>query len=336
MLKTYVKYSLTILILIIGLVFLYQPQVFAQVPTCGNVYPAGFDCPAQCPAVLFTPNGQSQQAICCGTVGANGVCTLSQQQYACGTSVSASQAATGQCTCASGFNQTGPDSVCCGYTMGGTECRARPVTTYTCGETVPSDQTPDASCACGSGFTAMGSVSCCGWATLNAQGQSVCSPTEQPSGALCGQTVNETATCPAFCPIQSRRASDGRFVYCCGSWDGETCRSTAPGQTNPPNPAGADFLAQIDPLMSTGRFFDFQTPGAFLNQLIPYLFTFAGLILFIMLLWGGFEMLSGAATPKSQEAGKQRITAALTGFALLFMSYWFAQIIEYIFGLNIL
>lgn len=80
----------------------------------------------------------------------------------------------------------------------------------------------------------------------------------------------------------------------------------------------------------------FSRPAGVLNALIPYLFTFAGLILFVMLLWGGFEMLSGAATPQSQEAGKQRITAALTGFALLFMSYWFAQIVEYIFGLNIL
>ncbi len=84
------------------------------------------------------------------------------------------------------------------------------------------------------------------------------------------------------------------------------------------------------------RVVQFSRPGGILSALLPWLFTFAGLILFIMLLWGGFEMLSGAATPKSQEAGKQRITAALTGFALLFMSYWFAQIIEYIFGLNIL
>lgn len=78
------------------------------------------------------------------------------------------------------------------------------------------------------------------------------------------------------------------------------------------------------------------TPRGIIGRLLPYLFTLGGLILFVMILWGGFEMLTGAANPKSQEAGKQRITAAVIGFLLLFSSYWLAQIVQAVFGISIL
>ena len=78
------------------------------------------------------------------------------------------------------------------------------------------------------------------------------------------------------------------------------------------------------------------TPKGIIGKLLPYLLTFGGLILFVMIIWGGFEMLSGASDPKSQEAGKQRMTAAVIGFILLFASYWLAQIVQAVFGLSIL
>lgn len=80
----------------------------------------------------------------------------------------------------------------------------------------------------------------------------------------------------------------------------------------------------------------FATPRGIISELLPYAFVIAGLILFVMLLWGGFEMLTGAADTKSQEAGKQRITNAIIGFALLFVSYWLAKILEIVFGISVL
>ncbi len=55
-----------------------------------------------------------------------------------------------------------------------------------------------------------------------------------------------------------------------------------------------------------------------------------------MIVWGGFEILTGAATKKSVDAGKQRITAALLGFLLLFATYWIGQLLEVVFGIVIL
>lgn len=80
----------------------------------------------------------------------------------------------------------------------------------------------------------------------------------------------------------------------------------------------------------------FNTPRGIISYILPYLMTFAGLILFVMLLWGGFEMLTGAANPKSQEAGKARMTAAIVGFLILFAAYWLAQIVERVLGISIL
>lgn len=90
--------------------------------------------------------------------------------------------------------------------------------------------------------------------------------------------------------------------------------------------SGPDGLA-VDPAM---------TIGDIISNLLPYLYVFGGLILFIMLVWGGFEMLTGATDTKAQEAGKQRITTAVIGFLLLFVSYWLVQTLQLVFRINVL
>lgn len=82
---------------------------------------------------------------------------------------------------------------------------------------------------------------------------------------------------------------------------------------------------------------ELSTPGGIISRFLrDYAFPLAGLILFVMLIWGGFEMLSGAATQDSIKAGKQRISAALIGFLILFAVYWIARILELMFGVVIL
>jgi hypothetical protein len=79
-----------------------------------------------------------------------------------------------------------------------------------------------------------------------------------------------------------------------------------------------------------------STPGGIVSRLLLFLFPLAGLILFAMLVWGGFEILSSSTQgTKGMEAGKNRITAAIVGFLLLFATYWMAQIIEVVFGIVI-
>jgi hypothetical protein len=46
-------------------------------------------------------------------------------------------------------------------------------------------------------------------------------------------------------------------------------------------------------------------------------------------------MLTGAAS-KGVDEGKQKITAAVIGFIILFAAYWIMQLLELIFGIRIL
>ena len=102
-----------------------------------------------------------------------------------------------------------------------------------------------------------------------------------------------------------------------------------------------DLLNPLKQLSSGEAKDDFFTDGAvtpanIINRVMKFLFPIAGMILFVMLIWGGFEILGQAATKKSMDAGRQRITAAIGGFFLLFISYWLMQLIEVIFGVKIL
>lgn len=79
-----------------------------------------------------------------------------------------------------------------------------------------------------------------------------------------------------------------------------------------------------------------SSPGGVVSRLLNFLFPMAGLILFFLISWGGFEILVSSSDQKGMEAGKNRVTAAIVGFLLLFSSYWLAQLLELIFRIKIL
>lgn len=148
--------------------------------------------------------------------------------------------------------------------------------------------------------------------------------------------------------------------HCCGWWKNRLCLAQEPddggdgedGSTSsePIFPdITTDDLKDLNPLIQLGDD-DENTdpsqalhtedgslnPSGVINRALNLLFPLAGIALFVMIVWGGFEMLTGAAKKQALDSGKQRITAALIGFTLLFASYWLAQIIEAITGVVIL
>lgn len=125
-----------------------------------------------------------------------------------------------------------------------------------------------------------------------------------------------------------------------------TTPTTGPN-INPLDPPTDAFFDLVDPLQHGGGQTilddtaspyanDLKTPGGIVSRALTFAFPLAGLILFVMLVWAGFEILIGAPTKKSIDAGKQRATAALVGFLLLFAAYWIFQIVEVVFGVRIL
>ena len=81
---------------------------------------------------------------------------------------------------------------------------------------------------------------------------------------------------------------------------------------------------------------DLTTLNGIISTFLPYILSFAGVVLLFMLISGGFTMLTAVGSPEAADAGKQRISAALLGFLLLFISYWIIQILEIVLGINIL
>ena len=99
-----------------------------------------------------------------------------------------------------------------------------------------------------------------------------------------------------------------------------------------------EVLDSFDPLQVAGspHAQTLSTPGGIITRLLQFIFPIAGLALFVMIVAGGLQILSGASNSKSLQEGQKRVTMAVVGFLILFASYWIAQILEVIFGVKIL
>jgi hypothetical protein len=88
-----------------------------------------------------------------------------------------------------------------------------------------------------------------------------------------------------------------------------------------------------DPLSSKLEFSDI---GSLISSLIPYILVLAGLILFIFLIIGGFGLLTSGGSPDKVKAAQGKITSAVIGFVIIFISYWLVRILEIVLGISIL
>jgi len=76
--------------------------------------------------------------------------------------------------------------------------------------------------------------------------------------------------------------------------------------------------------------------GTIISTILPYLFVIAGLLLLFYLIYGGFHMMIAANDEKGLAEAKGKITNALVGFVLLFLSYWLVKLVGFILGIQIL
>ena len=71
-----------------------------------------------------------------------------------------------------------------------------------------------------------------------------------------------------------------------------------------------------------------------IGELLPFVYVVAGLILMLMLVNGGIALMTSAGNPDKTKAGYGKITGALIGFFIIFLSWFVAKIVEVIFGVS--
>lgn len=94
-------------------------------------------------------------------------------------------------------------------------------------------------------------------------------------------------------------------------------------------PIGEKFGA---PLIKT------EDVGNLVSVLIANAYILAGVLFLVLLLIGGFTVMTsaGAGNPEQAAKGWKIISAAFIGFLIIFVSYWIIQLIQLIVGFKIL
>lgn len=138
---------------------------------------------------------------------------------------------------------------------------------------------------------------------------------------------NEAGDCCSGCRLPS-------------TGDCTVCPAATPAAPAAGGEEGIDFeglsgaIPSLKPIFQAGEN-SAGNVGGIISTILPYLFVFAGLLLLFYLIYGGFHMMIAAGDEKGLAEAKGKITNALVGFLLLFISYWLVQVVEFILGIKI-
>lgn len=79
---------------------------------------------------------------------------------------------------------------------------------------------------------------------------------------------------------------------------------------------------------------NFRDIASLLNTLVPNLLIGAGLILFIMLIYGGFKYMSSGGNPESLKKAQDIFKYIAIGFVLVIASMFLVRLISSIFNIR--
>lgn len=74
--------------------------------------------------------------------------------------------------------------------------------------------------------------------------------------------------------------------------------------------------------------------GDLVNKLVSILIPIGSIILFLVLVWGGYDYLLSRGDPEKLKGANAKITAGIIGFILLILSYFIVKLLSFIFGLG--
>lgn len=80
----------------------------------------------------------------------------------------------------------------------------------------------------------------------------------------------------------------------------------------------------------------FDTFGDLVSVIVKNAFVLAGIISFVLLIFGAFSVIVGAGDTKKTESGQKAITGAVVGLLIVIGSFWIIQILKKLTGLPLL
>ena len=95
-------------------------------------------------------------------------------------------------------------------------------------------------------------------------------------------------------------------------------------------------LAQAPPFTfpePTG--FPIRDLGVFIANALSLLFIIGGILVFVMLVWGGVQWIASGGDKVQTQAARDRITAAVVGLAIIAVSVAITLMLQYFFGFQI-
>lgn len=153
----------------------------------------------------------------------------------------------------------------------------------------------------------------------------IISPSEVSAQGTCVCTLDSLPT-PLCSIVSSSNCTGGSTPRCFQS--GLTCGCSCLAPPPPPGPVSFSNLINITipNFLGTGSSGSSLTVGLIILGLFPFIFQAAGLILLVYLVYGGYEIMTSQSDPKRIASGQQRITYAIVGFIIIFVSYWIVRL----------
>jgi hypothetical protein len=178
------------------------------------------------------------------------------------------------------------------------------------------------------------------------------------TAAACGETCYSSSECPSSCPycrtekvnLYADQYLDPCLTGYCKCFE-ENFKSTKEGGSEQivgyteeeekpiaPNeaicPEGANKNKCVE-CVSAGNSWTAlgclhaSNPQSFVGQILSIVFLIAGGIAFLLIIFGGFQIILSGGNPDRVKAGKEMITAALGGLLLIIFSVFILRLIGY-------
>lgn len=71
-----------------------------------------------------------------------------------------------------------------------------------------------------------------------------------------------------------------------------------------------------------------------ITNITNILFGVAGIVLVFMIISSGYKFMTSAGDPKAMAAAQAKLTNAVLGIIIMFVSYWVVKLILEFFGIN--